>query len=97
MPSTVNNPSGLDADHQEREVSSTVINNSTCGTNYDPEKNTNEELTLYRLSRMYSSTSRRRSIPQVAARTTNESFEEKQRDLKNEMGKYSIRNVEGVW
>ena len=43
------------------------------------------------LSRMHSSTSRRRSISQVAARTTNESFKGKQRDLKNEIGKYSIR------
>ena len=46
MPSTVNNHSGLDAAHQEREVSSTVINNCTCGTDHDPEKNTDEELTL---------------------------------------------------
>ena len=46
MPSTVNNHSGLDADHQEREVSSIVINNCTCGTDYDPEKNTDEELTI---------------------------------------------------
>ena len=34
--------SGLDADHQEREVSSTVINNCTCGTDHGPEKNSDK-------------------------------------------------------
>ena len=69
----------------------TIVDNNN-GEN--PEKAIDDELALIENPFEYLT---KKKCPQDAARIIKESFEEKQRDLKNELEKYSTRNEEGVW
>ena len=77
-------------DPEERDNVTTPVNNNS----ENPEKAIDDELALIENAFEYLT---KKKYPLDAARIIRESFEEKQRDLKNEMEKYSTRNEEGVW